>query len=211
MLDVRQLLLASRLLRQGELGDGAVLKSDAVGAVAAPAVAARLQRVRGYVPPIDLDELAALPDGTFGAAYARHMRTNALVPLRVTERIPREMLERNVFAVRYAVTHDMIHLLLGFATDLPGEIGVLAFAVAQGYSRMQWLTLVIAAMLYPMLVPHRVFEVFAALRRGYRLGREAEFVLGERLEERFAEPLASVRRSLRLPDPDAQADVLQSA
>lgn len=212
MLKFKQMLLASRLLRAGELGDGAILKADAVGAAAAPQVAAKLENVRGYLPPIDLDALATLPDGTFGREYARHMRENGLVPFHVTARIPQDMLERNAFAVRYAVTHDMIHLLLGFATDLPGEIGVLAFAVAQGYSRTQWVSLVFAIVLYPLFAPLRALDVFRELRRGWRLGKAARFVLGERLEDRFAEPLADVRRSLGLPaHAHAQAHVLQPA
>jgi len=212
MLKFRQMVLAARLLRAGELGDGAVLKADSVGASASPRVAARLEGVRGYLPPIDLDALGALPDGTFGREYARHMKENALAPFRVTSRISRDMLERNVFAVRYAVTHDMIHLLLGFATDLPGEIGVLAFAVAQGYSRTHCVALALAIVLYPLFAPRRVVDVFRELARGWRLGKQARFVLGERLEDRFAEPLTDVRRSLSLPvTTHAQADVLQPA
>ena len=65
MIKLRQLLEASRLLRAGKaLGDGAVLKGDALNVRASRDVEARLEPVRGYLPAIDVDALARLPKGT---------------------------------------------------------------------------------------------------------------------------------------------------
>lgn len=201
MIKLRQLIEAARLLRAGtELGDGAVLKADALGARASRDAEAKLERVRGYLPPIDLDALARLPKGSFGHEYARFMREKGLSPFRVSSRIDAEMLRRNVFAVRYAVTHDIVHVLLGFNTRYPGEMGVIAFAAAQGYSFASKVGLVLATVLYPLLSLREAGETFRALRRGYRLGKAARFVLGVRFEERWAEPLTAVRRDLGLPE-----------
>jgi ubiquinone biosynthesis protein Coq4 len=199
---LRQLLLAARLLREGRrLGDGALLKADALGARGSRRVAPLIEPLRGYLPRIDLDALAALPEGTLGRAYARHMRENGLMPLEVSAELDRELVRRNVFAVRYAVTHDVFHLLLGFDTRWPGEMGVLAFAAAQGYSAAQKVSLVLAALLYPLFAPRLALATFRALRRGWSIGKRARCLLAERFEERWAEPLERVRRDLGLPDP----------
>src|SRR5262245_5312531 len=76
----RQMFEGVRALRAGQLGDGAVLKSDAIGARAYPAVEARLERVRGYLPHIDLGALERLPRGSLGRSFAEHMRENKLTP-----------------------------------------------------------------------------------------------------------------------------------
>jgi ubiquinone biosynthesis protein Coq4 len=142
------------------------------------------------------------------------MRARGLSPFTVSERVGQEMIRRNVFAVRYAVTHDIFHLLLGFDTTLSGEMGVLAFAVAQGYSRAQVVSLVLAAVLYPILAPRQARRTLRALARGYRLGKQARCLLAERFEERWEEPIDAVRRDLGLPQPEvdhAKADLLQPA
>jgi ubiquinone biosynthesis protein Coq4 len=102
-------------------------------------------------------------------------------------------------AARYAVTHDMFHVLMGFDTSLAGEIGVLAFAAAQGYTRVQrWIGLPLAALLYPLFSPRSTPAIFRALRRGWRMGKRARFLLGVRLEEKFDRPVSELRLELGL-------------
>ena len=199
MIKFGQLVKAARLLREGKLGDGAILKADAVNARISPEVEARLADVRGYLPPIDVAALAKLPEGSFGRAYADHMIGHELTPFGVSEGFDPEMLRRNTFAARYAVTHDIFHVLLGFDMKLPGEMGVLAFAVAQGYASVQKLGLALALVLYPLLAPLEAGRTFRCFREGWRLGRAAKFMLGVRFEEWWERPLAEVRGDLGLP------------
>ncbi len=199
MIKFGQLAQATRLLREGKLGDGAILKADAVDARIDPEVEVRLADVRGYLPTIDVDALVKLPTGSFGRAYADHMIGHQLKPFRVSEGFDPEMLRRNTFAARYAVTHDIFHVLLGFDMKLPGEMGVLAFAVAQGYARIQKLALAFALVLYPLLAPREAGRTFRCFREGWRLGRGARFLLGVRFEEWWERPLAEVRVELGLP------------
>jgi ubiquinone biosynthesis protein Coq4 len=198
MIRVKQLRKAARLLRTGgPLGDAAILKADALGVSAAPSVEAQLEDVRGYLPRIDLEALRSLPDGTLGREYARMLDKNGLSPFTVSADFDREILRRNTFAARYAVTHDMFHVLTGFDTSWPGEMGVLAFAAAQGYSGVQrWIALPLAALLYPFFNPRTAIGVFRALRRGWRMGKRARFLLGIRLEEHFNRPVAELRAEL---------------
>lgn len=199
MIKFGQLVEAARRMRAGQLGDGAILKADAVEARISPEVEARLEGVRGYLPAVDVDALATLPDGSFGRAYADHMRGHGLTPFRVSEGFDPEMLRRNTFAARYAVTHDIFHVLLGFDMRLPGEMGVLAFATAQGYARVQRVALALALLLYPLMAPFEARRTFRCFREGWRLGKQAKFLLGVRFEEWWERPLVEVRRDLGLP------------
>ena len=192
------------------LGDIAVLKSDLVGVDVVPRLRPLLDPVRGYLPSIDLDALAALPGNTFGHAYAEFVRTHDLSLFVVTDAVDAEMRRRNAFGIRYAVTHDMFHVLLGFGPDWPGEMGVLAFAVGQGYTRAQVFAAAFAWLIYPFRCGFNVGALLRAWRRGYGLGAQAPFLLGLRLEERFGEDLMALRRELSLDDASTGSGLLAS-
>jgi ubiquinone biosynthesis protein Coq4 len=105
----------------------------------------------------------------------------------------------NVFALRYALTHDIFHLLLGFDTSYAGEIGVLAFAAAQNYSKSLKIGLWMAKFLYPIIAFRQREAIFANMHKGLQLGKKAKFLLGYRFEEHWQEPLQEVRKHLGLP------------
>lgn len=176
-------------------GDFALLKADALGAKANPAIAKKMAQIQGYHPKIDLAELIRLPSATLGYEYASHMQRNQLQPLNISPELA-EIAQDNVFALRYAVTHDIFHVLLNFDTSYAGEIGVLAFAVEQQYSSLQNVSLLIAQFLYPILAPRQFKTIFANLRRGRSLGRQANFLLNYRFEERWNKPLNDIREEL---------------
>ncbi|MGB3135554.1 MAG: Coq4 family protein [Nodosilinea sp.] len=203
MLKPKLLLLAIDKIRGQELtklGDFALLKADALGAKAKPVVMNQLESVVGYYPPIDLEVLSQLPPCTLGYKYAHHMQANGLKPFTVSPKLD-EVAQRNVFALRYAITHDIFHVLLGFDTSYAGEIGVLAFAVAQNYSQLQRLGLWLASALYPVLAPGQTPAIFANRRQGLALGQQAKCLLGIRFEEMWALPIDVVRRDLGLVKP----------
>jgi ubiquinone biosynthesis protein COQ4 len=197
MIRLNQLLKAIQSKNSGNLGDFAILKADALGAKVDPAVATQLRSVVGYHPPIDLEQLGRLPEGTFGRVYADHMQANQLQSFNVSPELA-AVAQRNVFALRYAVTHDIFHVLLGFDTSYAGEIGVLAFAAEQGYSQSLQLSLKVARILYPILAPQQRQAIAANLQRGRELGREAKFLLGYRFEDHWEEPIDVVKAELGL-------------
>ncbi|RUR76711.1 Coq4 family protein [Chlorogloeopsis fritschii PCC 9212] len=180
------------------LGDFAILKSELLGANINPDVVAKLQQVVGYHPSIDLEKLSQYPQDTFGRQYADHMRENKLKPLNVSSELE-DVAKRNVFALRYVVTHDIFHVLLGFDTSYAGEIGVLAFAAEQNYSKSLKISLWFAKLLYPILVPRQIKAIFSNLKKGQELGKKAEFLLVFRFEEHWQEPIEEVRNRLGLP------------
>jgi ubiquinone biosynthesis protein Coq4 len=179
-------------------GDIAVLKADLWRLDARPALRPRLAEVRGWLPRLELADLLALPAGTFGRAYGEFLRDHRLQPFVLTEAVAPEVVARNAYGIRYATTHDMFHVLLGYGPDWVGEMGVLAFTVGQGYNQLLWAQAVAAWGYYPFLTGFDVGALRRAWRRGYELGRRSPFLLGVRLEDRLAEPLDDVRRSLGL-------------
>lgn len=183
--------------RNSNLGDFALLKADALGAKANPAIVDKMEQIRGSCPSIDLSQLIQLPPGTFGHEYAFYMQRNRLQPLNIIPELA-EIAHNNPFALRYAVTHDMFHLLLGFDTSYAGEIGVLAFAVEQKYNKLQAVSFAIARVLYPILAPKQFKAIQANVRRGKLLGRQTGFLLNYRFEDRWATPLSVLKKELGL-------------
>jgi ubiquinone biosynthesis protein COQ4 len=154
------------------------------------------------MPRVDLEALARLPDGTFGREYARFLAANRLHPIVPTDRVDRELITRNAFTVRYAIIHDMVHVITGFDTSWPGEAGVWAFIGAQRYSTTFRIASIMALVVAPFRTPLRVREAWRCWQRGRAMGRRARLVLTERLEERFEQRLSELRAELRVEGAD---------
>ena len=157
-----------------------------------------LANVEPLIPSIDMDALRALPEASFGRAYAEFLDANGLHPFTVSAQMPEAIVTRNAHWSRYALMHDMFHVLLGYGPDLPGEIGVYAFSLAQRTSWMFWTYLPLAAVVVPLLAPHRIPRMIRNFRRGFRLGRRLDNMLALQLERRFAAPLDELRAELGL-------------
>lgn len=184
------------------IGDAAVYKAELGRGRAYPEIEAKLDGVRGYMPRVDLDALARLPDGTFGREYARFLAANALHPIVPTDRVDPELIARNAFTVRYAIIHDMVHVITGFDTSWPGEAGVWAFIGAQRYSTTFRVASFMALLIAPLRTPLRIAEAWRCWRRGRAMGRRARLVLTERLEERFEQRLSELRAELGVEGAD---------
>ena len=177
-------------------GDAAVYKAELGRSRAYPEIEARLDGVRGYMPRVDLEALARLPDGTFGREYARFLAANRLHPIVPTDRVDPELVARNAFTVRYAIIHDMVHVITGFDVTWAGEAGVWAFVGVQRYSLTFRIASFLALLVAPFRSPLRLRQVWRAWMRGRAMGRRARLLLTERLEERFEQRLADVRAEL---------------
>ncbi|WP_250121441.1 ubiquinone biosynthesis protein COQ4 [Chroococcidiopsis sp. CCMEE 29] len=195
MIKLKQLGQAIKALKSEKLGDFAVLKANAFGAKMNPEIESQMQQVVGYHPRINIEKLSQLPNGTFGHEYARHMQGNNLKPFNISPELS-DVAKQNVFALRYAVTHDIFHVLLGFDTTYAGEIGVLAFASEQNYSKGLKIGLWMAMAIYPILAPSQFKDIFANVRKGREMGRKVKFMLGYRFEEHWEQPLDEVKAEL---------------
>ncbi|MEO0374874.1 MAG: Coq4 family protein [Cyanobacteria bacterium P01_A01_bin.17] len=182
---------------EGQAGDIAFLKFKLLGLSATPEILSQLQGLEGYAPNIDLAALSQLPVGTFGYEYAQHMHRNGIHPLVISADLQAEA-QQDPFALRYTVTHDMFHVLLGFDTSYAGEVGVFAFMTAQNYSKFFKVALPIVSKIYPLLFWGQKRQIKAHLQTGKALGEQAQCLLAYRLEDHWTRPLVDVRSELGL-------------
>lgn len=188
--------LRSAMRDPNRLGDVAAYKSELGGSRARPEVEAQLDPVRDYRPPVDLDALEQLPAGTLGREYARFLKVNGLDPFLLSDQVPADIVARNALVIRYGIIHDMVHVLTGFDSSWPGEVGVWAFVGGQYYSRGLQMASLTALLVAPFMSPLRLGQAFRAFRRGWAMGKAAKLLITERLEEEFETPLETLRARL---------------
>ncbi len=187
------------------IGDAVVLKLDALSTPDA-SVVRRLAPLSGSAPTHDVERLRRLPEGTLGFEYARFLDTNGIRPLVVSDAV-RARFRDAPYPLRYAATHDLHHVIAGFDAGLAGELGVLAFNVGQGSAPISRAMLGVTRALYTLASPSQAGELRRNLRAGLLMGRAADLVMAAPLEAWFADPLATVRERLRVPDPRASGAV----
>ncbi len=157
----------------------------------------------------DRARLHAMPEGSFGRAYADFMDAGQLTAdglveadlaseaaLGIDVRDP----DRRWFSERLRDMHDLWHVLDGYGRDEAGEAANLAFSYAQMPFRGIALILVAAALIEP-------YESRIGwpryLLRAWRRGRRTRPLVMARYEELLARPLEEVRATLGI-EPAAQ-------
>jgi ubiquinone biosynthesis protein Coq4 len=182
---------------EGKAGDAAFGEIKFYGIGLNPFLRNQLQDFVGYYPKIDLEKLAQLPEGTLGYEYAQHMKQHNIQPLEISPDL-REEADRSPFALRYTVTHDIFHILLGFDTSYAGEMGVFGFTVGQNYSKMLKVVEPLILLLFCVIRPFQIEKIWSCDRLGKVLGKQADCLLNYRFEENWARPINDVRAELGL-------------
>lgn len=191
------------------IGDASILKYAAVAEPLPAGMGEQLRDLRGYAPIYELDTLRALPEGTFGRAYAKFLDDNAIQHMTYSP----DVLERfrdAPYVLRIGMTHDLHHMLVGGDAGIAGETAVAAFQVGQGTlgttGRATWILLRLA-LGYTKVRPGRAFRVWSNLWNGWRLGRKTPLLIAHRLEEMFELPLEEVRVRVGLPEDPRTAGI----
>lgn len=158
-----------------------------------------------WAPPVDLDHLRALPDGSFGRAYCDWIVDNRLDPRIAadyerwhTELAAAGELDDMPVPIRHAVvrlfqTHDFQHLVTGYGSCPQGEIAQFAFCLAQirfPYFAM-WVSAITADICF--VQPELIEPMLDAIADGWQLGRSVGNIQAVQWEEVLAEPLDEVR------------------
>jgi ubiquinone biosynthesis protein COQ4 len=143
---------------------------------------------------VDFDQLAALPAGTLGHAFAEFYRMRGLDPDALQDLPPVVEGDEAYVALRLRQSHDLWHIVTGIATDLPGEILLQVFTFGQLHTPSAFLLGVIGTLQRAATFPDLPRRALHA----YRRGRHAAFLPTASWEELFARPLEEVRRELRL-------------
>jgi ubiquinone biosynthesis protein COQ4 len=149
-----------------------------------------------YAKSWDLDELLKLPPDTFGYGYAKHMRDNGL-DINFYPTIPGET-EEAYIQMRSRQTHDIWHVLTGFDTSVPGEVGLQAFVQAQMYARSPSTIMSMFILHCAFYKPSLIFATTQALARGWSMGAAARPLFGEKFEETWGKNLTEYRKELNL-------------
>lgn len=149
--------------------------------------------------PIDQDALGELPEGTLGREYHEFMAARGLrhEDLKLVENGD----ERDMDWIRNHLreTHDLWHVVTGFDTDLPGELGLQAFYCAQVKGPLPVLILSIGLLNTFLMAMDDLDARMAAISHGYQLGKNTGPLFGLDFRANFERPLADLRRELNLP------------
>jgi ubiquinone biosynthesis protein COQ4 len=140
---------------------------------------------------VDFAALERLPDGTLGREYVRFLRDNDITP--DVFQMPARGDERVRYVeMRIRQTHDLWHVLTGYAPDVTGEVLLQAFTFAQLRAPS---ALAIAAM-GTVRFGWRTPGFFRRLRAAVRGGKATRKLAAFRWEEHWGEPVEELRKEL---------------
>ena len=139
---------------------------------------------------VDFGGLRSLPVTTLGGAYARYLEDNGLDPDLFQPPPGLPPLARYV-AQRIRQTHDIWHVLTGYAPDVAGELALQGFTFAQLRMPSSLAIATLGTLARARPEARRVLE-------GYRRGRDAEFLPVIRFEDHWGDDLATLAKGLRI-------------
>ena len=147
---------------------------------------------------LDLGALGRLPEGTLGREFARYFQDNKISPFETTFEIRNDI---DYIGKRYRETHDLLHVLTGYHTDVVGEMEVQAYALGNLGIRTAVLILLFSTPLtllrsQPGLTRS---EYLRRLRTAYRRGRESGQFLPVWFERHWETPVATLSAQLCAP------------
>jgi ubiquinone biosynthesis protein COQ4 len=145
----------------------------------------------------DIAVLARYPAGTLGRAFADHMQKYDLaVDFYPDVEVVDEM---TYMTLRARQTHDILHVVLGFSTSIPDEMGLQAFEAAMINSPLSVGIIGGGLVRSSLVAPWMQRECLEATLRGYHLGKLAKVpMLAYKFEDNWAKPLTQVRAELGL-------------
>jgi ubiquinone biosynthesis protein COQ4 len=151
---------------------------------------------------LDLSALERLPEGTLGHAFARYFRDNKISPFETTLELKNDV---DFIGKRYRETHDVLHVLTGYGTDVMGEMELQAYALGNLGIRSAAYILLLGS-LARLVVPQSgvgrseyLRRVWAAYRRGLASPRFLDFWF----EDHWETPVATLRARLCAPSSGA--------
>jgi ubiquinone biosynthesis protein Coq4 len=146
-------------------------------------------------PRPDAAALARLPEGSLGKAFADYLTKNGLDAAFYREMPIRS--DGSYVAMRMRRTHDVWHVVTGFDTDVPGELGLQAFVLAQLHTPLA--TIILSTMLTRTIwKPGDLDRSMDAIARGWQMGRSARPLFAQKWELGWERPLDAWRDDLRV-------------
>ena len=144
---------------------------------------------------VDLDALRRLPEGTLGREYTRFLDDNGITP-DVFESPPDVGDPRAAYVMlRLRQTHDLWHVLTGYAPDVRGEILLQAFTYAQLRAPSALIIAAFGTLRFAFKWQGQGKALREAFARGERAGALATF----RWENHWSTPVTELRALLECP------------
>jgi ubiquinone biosynthesis protein COQ4 len=101
--------------------------------------------------------------------------------------------------LRLRQTHDLWHVVTGFGTDVPNEIGIKTFELAQTRRPVAGVLVTGGFIKCFLQTPEQVNTMLACITRGYSLGLTAKPFLAQKWEDHWDKPLAEWQAELGIP------------
>lgn len=144
---------------------------------------------------LDLAALDRLPEGTLGHEFARYFRDNKISPFKTTLELKNDV---DYIGKRYRETHDVLHLLTGYGTDVVGEMELQAYVLGNLGIHTARLILTMGT-LGQLKQPQSGVARSEYLRRvwaAYHRGRASKLFLDFWFEHHWETPVATLRERL---------------
>lgn len=147
---------------------------------------------------LDLGALERLPGGTLGHEFARYFRDNKISPFETTFEIKNDI---DFISKRYRETHDLLHVLTGYGTDVVGEMELQAYALGNLGIRTAVLILLVGTFgqLKDRQSGVELSVYLRRLRAAYHRGRASQQFLGFWFEHHWETPVATLSARLCAP------------
>jgi ubiquinone biosynthesis protein COQ4 len=148
-----------------------------------------------YTPPrVDIEALLKLPQDSLGYAYASYIQESGFDP-NFYRQIDVED-DISYVLLRMRQTHDIWHIVAGFTTDVPGELGLKSFELAQTRRTMSVVLLAGGILSALFKAPESLEYLLDRVAAGYRMGAKAQPFLAQKWEENWEKPLEAWRTEL---------------
>lgn len=139
-------------------------------------------------PELTLEKLATYPEGTLGKVFSGYFQQKNISPF--TYEYPVQS-DADVLYKRYRETHDIHHMITGYAIDDFGEIEIQAFYIGNLGLRHARL-IVTFGVPYLFLQQRSVGKVIRRLMAAYRRGQRSRNLLTLPYEELWSTPLVEL-------------------
>jgi ubiquinone biosynthesis protein COQ4 len=150
-----------------------------------------------YTPPApDIAKLMTYPPHSLGYAFANYISSSGFDPgfyrkLDVVD-------DATYLLFRLRQTHDIWHVATGFSVDIPGELGLKAFELAQTRRTLSGV-LIAGAFLQTLLnSPDALDKLLDRIAVGYRMGAKAKPLLAQKWEDHWEKPVEEIRKELNI-------------
>jgi ubiquinone biosynthesis protein COQ4 len=149
---------------------------------------------RYLAPTPDIPKLLQCPPDSLGYAYANYIHTAGFDPGFYRSMAVGD--DTSYLLLRLRQTHDLWHVVTGFATSVPGELGLKAFELAQTRRTMAGILIAGGFLKCLLQTPDELDQLLNNISRGYRMGLQAKPLLAQKWEANWDKSLAAWRSEL---------------